>query len=79
MQALAAAELATYDEVKGLLKSKAKMTEGLLLTVCTAFVSGYVSTVASSPFDVVSWLRSGCFTIRPFTLCALTVRQLVAL
>lgn len=51
--ALAAAELATYDEVKGLLKSKAKMTEGLLLTVCTAFVSGYVSTVASSPFDVV--------------------------
>merc|ERR1712025_1456888 len=27
--------------------------EGLPVTVATAFVSGYVSTVASSPFDVV--------------------------
>lgn len=51
--ALAAAELATYDEVKGQLKSKVGMQEGLLLTLCTAFASGYVSTVASSPFDVV--------------------------
>jgi len=51
--ALAAAELATYDEVKGLLKSKAGFTDGLPLTLCTAFASGYVSTVASSPFDVV--------------------------
>lgn len=52
--ALAAAELATYDEVKGQLKAKAGMTDGLPLTLCTAFASGYVSTVASSPFDVVS-------------------------
>ena len=52
-QALAAAELATYDEVKGLLKAKAGMKDGLLLTCCTALASGYVSTVASSPFDVV--------------------------
>jgi len=51
--ALAAAELATYDEVKVQLKSKAGMQDGLLLTLCTAFTSGYVSTVASSPFDVV--------------------------
>jgi len=51
--ALAAAELATYDEVKGQLKAKAGMTDGLPLTLCTAFASGYVSTVASSPFDVV--------------------------
>jgi len=51
--ALAAAELATYDEVKGLLKAKAGMSDGLALTICTAFASGYVSTVASSPFDVV--------------------------
>jgi len=51
--ALAAAELATYDEVKGLLKAKAGFTDGLALTCCTALASGYVSTVASSPFDVV--------------------------
>jgi len=51
--ALAAAELATYDEVKGQLKSKVGMTDGLPLTISTAFASGYVSTVASSPFDVV--------------------------
>ena len=44
-QALAAAELATYDEVKGQLKSKVGMTDGLPLTLCTAFASGYVSTV----------------------------------
>merc|ERR1719446_176163 len=51
--ALAAAELATYDEVKGQLKAKAGMQDVLALTLCTAFASGYVSTVASSPFDVV--------------------------
>ena len=51
--ALAAAELATYDEVKTVLKAKAGMVDGLSLTLCTAFCSGYVSTVASSPFDVV--------------------------
>ena len=50
---MAAAELATYDEVKGQLKAKVGMTDGLPLTLCTAFASGYVSTVASSPFDVV--------------------------
>ena len=44
-QALAAAELATYDEVKGQLKAKVGMTDGLPLTLCTAFASGYVSTV----------------------------------
>mmetsp|Transcript_27245 Transcript_27245/g.69254 ORF Transcript_27245/g.69254 Transcript_27245/m.69254 type:complete len:300 (+) Transcript_27245:16-915(+) len=51
--ALAAAELATYDEVKGILLNTGYFQPGLLLTVCTAFASGYVSTVASSPFDVV--------------------------
>jgi len=29
------------------------MKDGLVLTCCTAFVSGFISTVASSPFDVV--------------------------
>merc|ERR1719453_2381798 len=51
--ALAAAELATYDEVKTQLLNTGYFTPGLLLTVTTAFASGYVSTVASSPFDVV--------------------------
>jgi len=51
--ALAAAELASYDEAKGLFKANLGMQDGLLLTICTAFVSGYISTVASSPFDVV--------------------------
>merc|ERR1719454_887487 len=51
--ALAAAELATYDEVKVRLLGTGYFQPGLLLTVCTAFASGYVSTVASSPFDVV--------------------------
>ena len=52
--ALAAAELATYDEVKETFKARTSMKDGeLRLTLCTAFISGYVSTVASSPFDVV--------------------------
>jgi len=51
--ALAAAELATYDELKGTLLNTGFFTPGLLLTVTTAFGSGYVSTVVSSPFDVV--------------------------
>lgn len=52
--ALAAAELSTYDEAKlqlqhfGIIKQ-----DGLLLHVSTAFISGFTSTVASSPFDVV--------------------------
>lgn len=51
--ALAAAELATYDEVKQRLLATGYFTQGLLLTAVTSFASGYVSTVASSPFDVV--------------------------
>eukprot|EP00401_Gymnodinium_catenatum_P082906 CAMPEP_0117614482 /NCGR_PEP_ID=MMETSP0784-20121206/84062_1 /TAXON_ID=39447 /ORGANISM="" /LENGTH=277 /DNA_ID=CAMNT_0005418219 /DNA_START=59 /DNA_END=892 /DNA_ORIENTATION=+ len=52
--ALAAAELSTYDEAKlqlqhlGIIKK-----DGLMLHSATAFISGFVSTVASSPFDVV--------------------------
>ncbi len=51
--ALAAAELATYDEVKVQLLKTGYFEPGLLLTATTALASGYVSTVASSPFDVV--------------------------
>jgi len=52
--ALAAAELATYDEAKMQLKKNGVFTQdGLPLHVTTATIAGYVSTVASSPFDVV--------------------------
>merc|ERR1719454_1945155 len=51
--ALAAAELATYDEVKQQFLKNNIVKEGLSCTLATAFVSGFVSTVASSPFDVV--------------------------
>lgn len=51
--ALAAAELATYDEVKSRFLQFGILKEGLSLTLATAFISGFVSTVASSPFDVV--------------------------
>merc|ERR1719331_3505933 len=41
--ALAAAELASYDEVKTQFLHKGLFTEGLLCTCATAFVSGFVS------------------------------------
>jgi len=51
---LAAAELATYDEVKDRFKKSGTIKEdGLFLHTSTALVSGFVATVASSPFDVV--------------------------
>ena len=51
--ALAAAELATYDEVKVQILQRNLLPEGLGCHVTTACVSGFVATVASSPFDVV--------------------------
>eukprot|EP00404_Azadinium_spinosum_P020207 CAMPEP_0180486050 /NCGR_PEP_ID=MMETSP1036_2-20121128/36793_1 /TAXON_ID=632150 /ORGANISM="Azadinium spinosum, Strain 3D9" /LENGTH=277 /DNA_ID=CAMNT_0022493987 /DNA_START=43 /DNA_END=876 /DNA_ORIENTATION=- len=52
--ALAAAELSTYDEVKLQIRHRGIITEdNISLHVSAAFVSGYASTVASSPFDVV--------------------------
>jgi hypothetical protein len=51
---LAAAELSTYDEVKcQITRHRIIEQEGLLLHVTTAFISGFASTVVSSPFDVV--------------------------
>lgn len=51
---LAAAELATYDEAKLFIQGHGIITQdGLPLHAATGFVSGFVSTVASSPFDVV--------------------------
>lgn len=52
--ALAAAELASYDEAKMRFQKHGIITQdGLPLHASTALVSGYISTVASSPFDVV--------------------------
>jgi len=51
--ALAAAELATYDECKTQILKRKLMAEGLPCHIMTAFISGFVSTVVSSPFDVV--------------------------
>lgn len=51
--ALAAAELATYDEVKHQLLMRKLMSEGLPCHIATATVSGFVATLVSSPFDVV--------------------------
>jgi len=48
---LAAAELASYDEAKGVLSGFGM--SGIVLVACTSFISGFISTVASSPFDVV--------------------------
>ncbi len=50
---LAAAELATYDEVKSQLLGGGYMQDGLPCHIVTATCSGFVATVASSPFDVV--------------------------
>jgi len=51
--ALAAAELATYDEAKGQIKKMGIFSDGIPLTAASAFVSGFVATGVSSPFDVV--------------------------
>ena len=55
--ALAAAELATYDEVKTQLLGTGYFQPGLLLTITTAFASGYVSTVASCAPTLLSRAR----------------------
>jgi len=51
--ALAAAELATYDEAKGRIKKLNIFGDGIPLVMASAFVSGFVATAVSSPFDVV--------------------------
>jgi len=51
--ALAAAELATYDEVKLRLRRSGTLQDGLPLHVSASFFSGFAATLASSPFDVV--------------------------
>lgn len=51
---LAAAELSSYDEIKMQLRRHDVVRgDGLLLHTLTASAAGFISTVASSPFDVV--------------------------
>lgn len=50
---LAAAELSTYDEVKGRLLAMSYFEDGLVCTAVTSSISGFVCAIASSPFDVV--------------------------
>lgn len=50
---VAAAELATYDEVKGRLLATSYFEQGLLCTTVTSSISGFCGTVASSPLDVI--------------------------
>eukprot|EP00238_Polyblepharides_amylifera_P001300 CAMPEP_0196572246 /NCGR_PEP_ID=MMETSP1081-20130531/2334_1 /TAXON_ID=36882 /ORGANISM="Pyramimonas amylifera, Strain CCMP720" /LENGTH=175 /DNA_ID=CAMNT_0041889503 /DNA_START=303 /DNA_END=827 /DNA_ORIENTATION=+ len=49
---VAAAELASYDEVKGSLLN-CGVSNGLPLHVTTSLISGFMATICSSPFDVV--------------------------
>ena len=58
--ALAAAELATYDEVKQRLLGTGYFQPGLLLTVTTAFASGYVSTVSRTCLRADAHIRLAC-------------------
>lgn len=50
---VAAAELASYDEIKCASLRHGLFTEGVPLHFATAMLSGFCATAASSPFDVV--------------------------
>ena len=49
---LAAAELASYDEVKQQILDAGWMREGMPLHFATSTVAGFIATAAASPFDV---------------------------
>lgn len=50
---VAAAELSSYDEIKGGLKRNTSLKEGVWLHLMTSMAAGFFSTVVSSPFDVI--------------------------
>lgn len=50
---VAAAEIASYDEIKCLFLRRRWMNDGIVLQLSTAMLSGFLATVASSPFDVI--------------------------
>jgi len=50
---VAAAEIASYDEIKCTFLRRGFFTDGIALHFATGLVSGFCATAASSPFDVV--------------------------
>lgn len=50
---VAAAEIASYDEIKCAFLRQGFIAEGMKLHFATAMLSGFLATAASSPFDVV--------------------------
>jgi hypothetical protein len=49
---LAAAEMASYDQIKPWMKTKFQFTEGLPLHAATASCSGFIAAFVANPFDV---------------------------
>eukprot|EP00656_Telonema_subtile_P008558 TRINITY_DN13996_c0_g1_i1.p1 TRINITY_DN13996_c0_g1~~TRINITY_DN13996_c0_g1_i1.p1 ORF type:complete len:126 (+),score=31.90 TRINITY_DN13996_c0_g1_i1:111-488(+) len=50
---LAAAEMASYDTLKPVLKEKFDFKDGLGLHAATAVCSGFIAAFVANPFDVV--------------------------
>ena len=50
---LAAAELASYDAIKPLVRARLALDDGLLLHGSTALCSGFIAALVANPFDVV--------------------------
>lgn len=49
---VAVAEIGSYDEIKGAILRRQILEDGVPLHIGTAAVSGFLATIASSPFDV---------------------------
>jgi len=50
---LAAAEMASYDQIKPIMKGRFKLEEGLFLHALTATQAGFIAAFVANPFDVV--------------------------
>ena len=50
---LAAAEMASYDQLKPMVRARFEMPEGLPLHASTAMCSGFIAAFCANPFDVV--------------------------
>lgn len=49
---LAAAEMASYDTIKPIIKQRCSLNEGLMLHAGTAVCSGFIAAFVANPFDV---------------------------
>ncbi|PWN47650.1 mitochondrial carrier, partial [Violaceomyces palustris] len=50
---LTSSQIASYDQVKGMIKERGLMSEGLPLHFASSMVAGFVCSVTSAPFDTV--------------------------